>query len=446
MPMLRAPDMVVLLSFAIHFNGHGESRMFWEKKLAQWVEDVRATTNLPARLVLWDGQQHDFGSFAAPQVTLKVNHASALPLLLEPSLDNLGEAYVKGKIDIEGKLSDIISIGYSLAKNTITGASKLARVRRYFNHTKSSDKKAIQYHYDVSNAFYQLWLDENMVYSCAYFENGDEDLATAQLKKIDHILTKIQLQPGQRLLDIGCGWGALVLRAASKFGAKCVGVTLSQNQFDLATERVKAAGLVDRIEIRLQDYRDIPGQFDRVTSVGMFEHVGRKNLPTYFSKVRELLAEDGIAMNHGITSTDYDSGETALGGGEFIDRYVFPDGELPHISLALESLQRGGLEAVDIESLRRHYARTLNIWTENFETYADEARKLVDDEKFRIWRLYLAGCAYAFEHDDVSIYQIVCRRAGRSAQTLPWSRRYMYDRPLGETRTSTAPVAAIDGR
>jgi len=438
--------MVVLLSFAIHFNGHGESRMFWEKKLAQWVEDVRATTNLPARLVLWDGQQHDFGSFAAPQVTLKVNHASALPLLLEPSLDNLGEAYVKGKIDIEGKLSDIISIGYSLAKNTITGASKLARVRRYFNHTKSSDKKAIQYHYDVSNAFYQLWLDENMVYSCAYFENGEEDLATAQLKKIDHILTKIQLQPGQRLLDIGCGWGALVLRAASKFGAKCVGVTLSQNQFDLATERVKAAGLGDRIEIRLQDYRDIPGQFDRVTSVGMFEHVGRKNLPTYFSKVRELLAEDGIAMNHGITSTDYDSGETALGGGEFIDRYVFPDGELPHISLALESLQRGGLEAVDIESLRRHYARTLNIWTENFEAHADEARKLVDDEKFRIWRLYLAGCAYAFEHDDVSIYQIVCRRAGRSAQTLPWSRRYMYDRPLGETRTSTAPVAAIDGR
>jgi cyclopropane-fatty-acyl-phospholipid synthase len=444
--MLRAPDMVVLLSFAIHFNGHGESRMFWEKKLAQWVEDVRANTNLPARLVLWDGQQHDFGSFAAPQVTLKVNHASALPLLLEPSLDNLGEAYVKGKIDIEGKLSDIISIGYSLAKNTITGASKLARVRRYFNHTKSSDKKAIQYHYDVSNAFYQLWLDESMVYSCAYFENGDEDLATAQLKKIDHILTKIQLQPGQRLLDIGCGWGALVLRAASKFGAKCVGVTLSQNQFDLATERVKAAGLGDRIEIRLQDYRDIPGQFDRVTSVGMFEHVGRKNLPTYFAKVRELLAEDGVAMNHGITSTDYDSGETALGGGEFIDRYVFPDGELPHISLALESLQRGGLEAVDIESLRRHYARTLNIWTENFEAHADEARKLVDDEKFRIWRLYLAGCAYAFEHDDVSIYQIVCRRAGRSAQTLPWSRRYMYDRPLGETRTSTAPVAAIDGR
>ncbi|CAB3719763.1 SAM-dependent methyltransferase [Trinickia soli] len=405
--------------------------MFWEKKLAQWVDEVRNTTNIPARLVLWNGQQLDFGSFSAPQVTLKVNSASALPLLLEPSLDNLGEAYVKGKIDIEGKLSDIISVGYSLARSTVTSAGKLARVRRYFSHSKASDKKAIQYHYDVSNEFYKLWLDENMVYSCAYFENGDEDLATAQIKKIDHILTKIQVRPGHRLLDIGCGWGALVLRAAGKFGAQCVGVTLSQNQFDLATERVKAAGLTDKIEIRLQDYRDVEGQFDRITSVGMFEHVGRKNLPVYFSKIRDLLVDDGIAMNHGITSTDYDSGETALGGGEFIDRYVFPDGELPHISLALEAMQRGGLEAVDAESLRRHYARTLEIWTENFESKADTLKSLVDDEKFRIWRVYLAGCAYAFENDDVSLFQIVCRKAGRSAQTLPWSRRYMYDRPLG---------------
>ncbi|HEV3427953.1 MAG TPA: cyclopropane-fatty-acyl-phospholipid synthase family protein [Paraburkholderia sp.] len=404
--------------------------MFWEKKLAQWVDEVRNKANLPARLVLWSGQQYDFGHFAAPQVTLKVNSASALPLLLEPSLDNLGEAYVKGKIDIEGKVADIINIGYSLARSTVTSASKLARVRRYFTHSKSTDRKAIQYHYDVSNEFYKLWLDENMVYSCAYFENGDEDLATAQLKKIDHILTKIQLKEGQTLLDIGCGWGALVLRAAQKFGARCVGVTLSQNQFDLATQRVKDAGLADRIEIRLQDYRDVQGQFDRITSVGMFEHVGRKNLPGYFTKVRELLADDGIAMNHGITSSDAESGETALGGGEFIDRYVFPDGELPHISLALEAAQRGGLEAVDVESLRRHYAHTLDLWADNFEARAEEAKKLVDDEKFRIWRVYLAGCAYAFEHDDVSIYQIVCRKAGRSATTLPWSRRYMYEKPL----------------
>jgi cyclopropane-fatty-acyl-phospholipid synthase len=404
--------------------------MFWEKKLTQWVEEVRARANLPARLVLWDGQQHDFGQFAAPQVTLHVKSATALPYLLEPSLDNLGEAYVKGKIDIEGKLSDIINISYSLAKSTVTSASKLARVRRYFHHSKASDRKAIQYHYDVSNEFYELWLDKNMVYSCAYFENGDEDIDTAQLKKIDHILTKIQVQPGHRLLDIGCGWGALVIRAAQKFGAQCVGVTLSENQFKLATERVRAAGLEDKVEIRLQDYRDIPGQFDRITSVGMFEHVGRKNLPGYFAKMRELLADDGVAMNHGITSSDADSGETSLGGGEFIDRYVFPDGELPHISLALQCMQEGGLEAVDVESLRRHYAHTLDVWADRFEAKAEEARKLVDDEHFRIWRVYLAGCAYAFENDDVSIYQVVCRKSGRSATTLPWSRRYIYEKAL----------------
>ncbi|BAN24024.1 SAM-dependent methyltransferase [Caballeronia insecticola] len=402
--------------------------MFWEKKLTQWVHEVRERANLPARLVLWDGQQHDFGQFAAPQVTLHVKTATALPYLLEPSLDNLGEAYVKGKIDIEGKLTDIINISYSLAKSTVTNAGKLARVRRYFNHSKASDKKAIQYHYDVSNEFYQLWLDKNMVYSCAYFEDGDEDIDTAQLKKIDHILTKIQLQPGHRLLDIGCGWGALVIRAAQKFGAQCVGVTLSENQFKLATERVKAAGLEDRIEIRLQDYRDVPGQFDRITSVGMFEHVGRKNLPDYFAKIRDLLVDDGVVMNHGITSSDADSGETSLGGGEFIDKYVFPDGELPHIGLALESMQRGGLEAIDVESLRRHYAHTLNIWANRFEERAEEAQKLVDDAHFRIWRVYLAGCAYAFENDDVSIYQVICRKAGRSATTLPWSRRYIYEK------------------
>jgi cyclopropane-fatty-acyl-phospholipid synthase len=404
--------------------------MFWEKKLTQWVEEVRDRANLPARLVLWDGQQHDFGQFAAPQVTLHVKSATALQYLLEPTLDNLGEAYVKGKIDIEGKLSDIINISYSLAKSTVTNASKLARVRRYFTHSKASDKKAIQYHYDVSNEFYELWLDKNMVYSCAYFENGDEDIDTAQLKKIDHILTKIQVQPGHTLLDIGCGWGALVIRAAQKFGARCVGVTLSENQFKLATERVKAAGLEDKIEIRLQDYRDIPGQFDRITSVGMFEHVGRKNLPAYFAKIRDLLVDDGVAMNHGITSSDADSGETSFGGGEFIDKYVFPDGELPHISLALQTMQEGGLEALDVESLRRHYAHTLDIWADRFEANAEAAKKLVDDEHFRIWRVYLAGCAYAFENDDVSIYQVICRKAGRSAKTLPWSRRYIYEKAL----------------
>lgn len=397
-----------------------------EKKIEQWAAHVREQLNIPARIHLWNGQDVDLGTFTQPKVTLTAKSSAAIPLILNPSLDNLGEAYVQGKIDLQGSLNDIIAIGYSLAEQSETSNSPIQRAVRYFTHSKTSDRESIQYHYDVSNDFYALWLDPNMLYSCAYFEDGTEDLATAQLKKIDHILTKIDVRPGHTLLDIGCGWGSLLIRAAQKFGARGTGVTLSQNQFDLATARVKAAGLENQITIRLQDYRDVTGPFDRITSVGMFEHVGRKNLPDYFTHVRNLLADDGIVMNHGITSTDIDGGEVAHGGGEFIDKYVFPNGELPHISQALRAMQQGGLESFDVENLRRHYAKTLHYWSENYEAGSPRIKEMVEDKTYRIWRLYLAGCAYAFENDDIAIYQIVGRKAGRPADSLPWSRRYMY--------------------
>ncbi|WP_430504758.1 class I SAM-dependent methyltransferase [Ralstonia pseudosolanacearum] len=398
-----------------------------DRKLEHWISDIRASANLPVLLRLWNGHQYPLGRFERPTVTLTVREASALPLLLSPTLNNLGEAYVQEKIDLDGRLPDIISVGYQLAASAAaTGSNALARVVLHFAHTKEGDKASIRYHYDVSNDFYKLWLDRNMVYSCAYFEHGDETLDDAQIKKIDHILTKIRLQPDQTLLDIGCGWGALVLRAAQQFGARCLGVTLSQNQFDLARERVRAAGLEDRIEIRLQDYRDLTGAFDRITSVGMFEHVGRKNLPGYFRRVHSLLADNGIAMNHGITSSDPEGGESSLGGGDFIDRYVFPQGELPHISLALRAAQEGGLEALDVESLRRHYARTLEHWADRFETNGETIRKIVGEKTYRIWRVYLAGCAHAFDADEVSIFQILCQKSGKPAASIPWSRRYIY--------------------
>jgi len=399
--------------------------VFWEKKLGSWVDNIRSRSTLPLRLELWNGQRLDFGQ-QVPQVTIRVPHASALSYLLTPSLFNLGKAYVEGKIEVEGRAKEIISIGSALARHTLKPEGKFARIARSIQHTRRKDADAIRYHYDVSNEFYSTWLDENMVYSCAYFETGEEDLATAQLKKIDHILTKIRVQPGHTLLDIGCGWGALVIRAAQKYGAKCVGITLSQNQFELARERVKQAGVADRVEIRLQDYRDANGTYDRITSVGMFEHVGEKHLPEYFSKICSLLADDGIVMNHGITTTDPANGETAYGGGEFIEQYVFPHGELVHIGTVLRTMQEGGLEVFDVENLRRHYAKTCGIWVENFEEHADRIRTLVDDKRFRIWRVYLAGCAYAFAQDWVSLYQVVCTKANRDAATLPWSRRYMY--------------------
>lgn len=406
--------------------------MFWERKLGSWADSMRKRAALPLRLELWNGQQLDFGQGQyAPQVTVRVPHASALGYLLTPSLFNLGKAYVEGKIEVEGRLNEIISISSTLARQTLKPEGPFARLARAFQHTKKQDAEAIRYHYDVSNDFYSAWLDENMVYSCAYFENGDEDLAAAQLKKIDHILTKIRLRPGDTLLDIGCGWGALPIRAAQKYGAKCVGITLSQNQFELARERVERAGLSNRIAIRLEDYRDVSGTYDRITSVGMFEHVGAKNLRLYFSRVRSLLTDDGIAMNHGITTSDPENGGAAYGGGEFIGQYVFPQGELHHIGTVLRTMQEGGLEALDVENLRRHYAKTCGIWADNFEANADHIKALVDDKRFRIWRVYLAGCAYAFRQDWISLYQIVCVKAGRDVAALPWSRKYMYSAGSG---------------
>ena len=399
--------------------------MFYERKLDSWLTQVRDQMTLPLRIELWNGKSIDF-SKDYPSVTVRLPNASAVPYLLTPSLSNLGTAYVEGKIDVDGKAMEILRVVNALAAGTLKPVGKYARIVRTFLHNKEKDAEAIRYHYDVSNDFYKLWLDDNMVYSCAYFENGDEDLDTAQLKKIDHILKKIRVRPGDKLLDIGCGWGALAIRAAEKFGAKCVGITLSENQYALARERVERAGLCDRVEIRLQDYRDVKGTFDRITSVGMFEHVGLEYLSRYFAKINSLLTPDGIVMNHGITSTAANNGEAPYGGGDFIQKYVFPNGELVHISEVLKTMQLGGLEALDIENLRHHYARTCTKWAENFESNADTIKRTTDDKRFRIWRVYLAGCAHAFSQDWISLYQVVCSKAGRNSPAIPLSRRYIY--------------------
>lgn len=400
--------------------------MFWEKKLGHWANHVRNNVNLPLRVDLWDGSKFHLGH-EAPQVIIHIPHIKSLSCLFVPSLSNLGSAYVEGLIDIEGTPGNIISIGNSLASGLLKPQGKFARLVRNSKVTREKNQKAIEYHYDVSNDFYRLWLDQNMVYSCAYFENGDESLDLAQLKKIDHILNKIQLRPGHTLLDIGCGWGALVIRAAEKYGARCVGVTLSRNQEALARKKVFEAGLSDRVEIRLQDYRDVEGSFDRITSVGMFEHVGINNLPGYFRKIHSLLADDGVAMNHGITTTDVDNGESPFGNGEFVENYVFPHGQLPHLATLLKTMQEGGMEAWDIENLRRHYAATCQFWTNNFEANADKIRSLVGEKKFRIWRVYLAGCVYAFNQGWISLYQVVCFKHGNNPAILPWSRRHIYE-------------------
>ncbi|HEY0064607.1 MAG TPA: cyclopropane-fatty-acyl-phospholipid synthase family protein, partial [Telluria sp.] len=395
--------------------------MFDQIRLDAWSTGLRSKLTLPLRVELWNGQRLDFSS-ETPRVTLHIPHARALRYLLAPSLYNLGSAYVEGAINVSGRARDMLDVVGALAASSVP-RNGLLRTWRSATHTRALDAAAVRYHYDVSNAFYQAWLDPAMVYSCAYFENGDETLADAQRKKIDHILQKIGVRPGHTLLDIGCGWGALAIRAAQRYGARCVGITLSDNQARLAREHVARAGMQHLVEIRLEDYRDVRGTYDRITSVGMFEHVGLRNLPAYFRRMAHLLHDDGVALNHGITTTDTASKAAPYGGGEFIQRYVFPHGELGHLGTVLRAMQEGGLEARDVENLRRHYARTCAIWTDNFEANAEKIKTLADARTFRIWHVYLAGCTYAFLHDWISVYQVVCSKAGKAPGDIPWSRR-----------------------
>jgi len=401
-----------------------------EKQVLKYLEALRRRQPLPLRVTLWDGSTVALGD--EPRVDLRLKDTTSARYFLRPSMSALGEAFVEGHIDVNGDIREIVAVAEHLSRAGDEEAVRGKLPSWLARHTRKTDRKAIEYHYDVSNEFYSAWLDPRMLYSCAYFRTGDEDLATAQVQKLDHICRKLMLAPGQTLLDIGCGWGAMAIHAASRYGVKAVGVTLSTNQFELARERVREAGLEDRVEIRLQDYRDIPGDasFDRISSIGMFEHVGLKNLRGYFDTVHRLLAPGGIALNHGITSADADNRSVGLGAGEFIDRYVFPDGELPHVSLAIRELSEAGLELTDAESLRRHYAKTLGFWSDRFERQIDHLTALAGEKRTRIWRVYLAGCAHAFAHGWINIYQLQAIRprngAGGAQSPLPLSRAYMY--------------------
>jgi len=294
--------------------------------------------------------------------------------------------------------------------------------------SEDANRENVHYHYDLSNAFYALFLDPEMVYTCAYFTDWNNDLATAQRDKLDITCRKLRLQSGEKFLDIGCGWGALIVRAAKQYGARATGVTLSRNQYEFASKWIRDEGLEGRCEVRLQDYRDVPGEavFDKIASVGMFEHVGLRHLKAYFAKIRSLLAEGGLVLNHGITATDPDSRWVGMGAGEFVNRYVFPQGELPHLSVVLRETASAGLEVADVESLRRHYARTCLEWARRLEQSREQAIAAAGDKRYRIWQVYLAGCAHGFEHEWMNIYQVLARKEGRASNPLPLTRDYMY--------------------
>ncbi len=366
----------------------------------------------------------------------------------------LVEAYFRGDIDIEGdffaairlkdhlntiRLSSLERLGAVLAAVRLrsSGDASPAAATRHSTlhgrsvkaHSKLENRESIQFHYDVSNQFYALWLGPTMVYSCAYFEHPDVGLEQAQRAKLDHICRKLLLKPGERLLDIGCGWGALVIHAAKHFGVSALGVTLSQQQLELARQRIAQAGLADRVTVELRDYRDLQGDsvYDKVASVGMFEHVGLKNLPLYFSTVHRLLKPAGLFLNHGITHDV--EGWKKTSSTEFINRYVFPDGQLDTVSNIQRGMERARFEITDVEALRPHYALTLRHWVARLEQHHKQALEYVSESTFRVWRLYMAASALEFESGEIGIYQVLAIKRAVGGASPSLTRRHVYTQP-----------------
>ncbi len=398
-----------------------------QSQVLKMVQGRLLRQQLPVALELWNGEELQPAGPA--KVRLRINKPQALLDLAKPSLGKLAKGYVQRSLDFSGAMRDIISLGEDFCAGDVLAQSKPKRALSWWKHSKPSDRKNISHHYDVSNDFYALWLDQRRVYSCAYFKQADDTLEQAQEQKLDHICRKLALQPGERLLDIGCGWGGLILWAAENYGVHATGITLSQNQHDHVAAQIQARGLQDQVEVHLMDYRDVPETqgFDKIASVGMVEHVGRGNLAKYFAKIYRLLKPGGLVLNHGITSSGLDTEGLGSDISEFIEEYVFPGGELVHVSQVVESLSKHGLECWDAECLRPHYARTLWHWVERLEANSQAAKEIVGEEKYRVWQIYMAGSAHAFERGWMSIFQILAGKPMVDGKLpYPLTREHVY--------------------
>jgi cyclopropane-fatty-acyl-phospholipid synthase len=391
------------------------------------IEQRLRKLEVPMSVTLWNGRR--IAAAPAPQVSVTVHSPQVLASLAQPTMGKLARHYVEQQLDVDGEARQILRITEALSGTPDRGNGSASRLRKWISRTRAFDSKAVRHHYDVGDEFFGLWLDARRVYSCAYFRRAEDTLDLAQEQKLDHICRKLALKPGERFLDIGCGWGALVMWAAERYGVRATGITLSENQYAYARSKIEQAGLGDRCEVRLLDYRDVPenAPYDKIASVGMFEHVGRKNLPLYFGKIQRLLAPGGLVLNHGITLNAVGSEELGSDIGSFIDEYVFPGGELTHISHVIEEMSEQSLEPWDVESLRPHYARTLWQWVERLEGQRERAIALAGERIYRIWRIYMAGSAHAFERGWMSVYQVLAAKPladGRLA--LPATREYIY--------------------
>jgi cyclopropane-fatty-acyl-phospholipid synthase len=390
---------------------------------------------------LWDGTT--VGDPASAPFTFSIATPFALRAAFTPPLDlSPGRAFAEKWIDIEGDIETGIDEieramdRFPRARAPLAIAELLrlpppppaelpeARLSGR-KHSPGRDAAAIGFHYDQPRAFYQSFLDARMVYSCAYWDDGMTTLDEAQVAKLDHVLRKVRLQPGERLLDIGCGWGALVIRAAQRFGARALGITLSRSQYEIAQEQIAAAGVGDRVTVQLRDYRELGGErFDKIVSVGMVEHVGRERLGDYFRAAYDALHDGGLFLNHGITQQSRDGKGYKVSG--FMARYVFPDGDLISLDATLRAAESCGFEARDVENLREHYARTLRAWYANLTAHRDAAIAATNERTYRIWRIYLAGSARNFWRGQMGLCQTLLAKNLGGPAPVPSTRRDLY--------------------
>ncbi|MFI5821492.1 class I SAM-dependent methyltransferase [Streptomyces rishiriensis] len=399
----------------------------------------------PVRLRAWDGSQA--GPPGAPALVVR-NRRALRRLLFKPGELGLARAWVAGDLDVEGDLYTALDLVSGLLWERGEDARTLARalrdpefrtaargllrlagpplppappreeIRRTGHlHTRRTDRRAVSHHYDVGNDFYALVLGPSMVYSCAYWESADGALEDAQRDKLELVCRKLDLSPGQRLLDVGCGWGSMAVHAAREHGVRVVGITLSQEQAAYARKRVAEAGLTDRVEIRVQDYRDVAdGPFDAISSIGMAEHVGSDRYLEYARVLYALLKPGGRLLNHQIARRPQRD-ESAYGVDAFIDAYVFPDGELAPVGTTVGHLEHAGFEVRDLESIREHYALTLRCWVGRLEEAWDRAVRLTSPGRARVWRLYMAASAVAFERNRIGVNQILAVRTPGSGDS-----------------------------